>query len=540
MAESNGAETIPQTITLPSRPSCIDCVKWGDELIAVAGGEVVHFVDVTGSKPAIESVRVNEFDPADMIIDLPPQTEFSIGREQAVASVVALAWSSSGLGAHHRPVLAVLTSSHHLAFWEHTGKSTPWTRSFIINGNLQASHKDSTPRSEVLIYAFAFLPTFKSPKTQRLEHCIAILDSKGFLWICRLSRNAASSETPWRVDILYQEHLSKVLETADQSQMNAAAALDLFAFDRIEIENWKSLYDENGTLTMLRLSMTFDSQSYRPSPKGNPCLRMEIELEADRYIVSANAAGFVAPDPAVIGPEDFADSLTVPTLRFDKEYEMQGHYAVRWWGFAASPDDSMLAACISVHPSAAPEHIQPRHEKSTLLLVPTGQSQKIEPSTSSDEALRRILHSTLRLAAERAATTETDAKTLHLAATAIQSRFSSDETLLEWSNELLSSIPAEKPMEICKVCTGDKINAISFPDDQILGLCDAGHRFSRCGITFISIQSPGVSKYCSKCGRPFLRVEKLEPPNDEGGQSLTRAVLEQWDLCPYCQGYFRD
>ncbi|KAF2739443.1 hypothetical protein EJ04DRAFT_573018 [Polyplosphaeria fusca] len=39
--------------------------------------------------------------------------------------------------------------------------------------------------------------------------------------------------------------------------------------------------------------------------------------------------------------------------------------------------------------------------------------------------------------------------------------------------------------------------------------CKKGHRFARCGLSFLALQAPGVTKYCNICSTPFLSDEFL-------------------------------
>ena len=79
---------------------------------------------------------------------------------------------------------------------------------------------------------------------------------------------------------------------------------------------------------------------------------------------------------------------------------------------------------------------------------------------------------------------------------------------------------------------------------------------ARCNLTFLTIQEPGISKYCARCGRQFLDPGKapafLSPQNgtDEvvgegasepsnSSQSLTYQLFRTFNICPYCDGKFK-
>lgn len=74
--------------------------------------------------------------------------DFSIGEEESLITVTALAWSPLGLAKHKRPLLAVLTSNHLLSLWASTSDMTvavSWERVFIVNW--LASHPHPPPTS---------------------------------------------------------------------------------------------------------------------------------------------------------------------------------------------------------------------------------------------------------------------------------------------------------------------------------------------------------------------------------------------------------
>ena len=130
-------------------------------------------------------------------------------------------------------------------------------------------------------------------------------------------------------------------------------------------------------------------------------------------------------------------------------------------------------------------------------------------------------------------------------------------------------------IENCDIC-GSVIPFAEF----IEAACPSGHRFGecltwerptssrvgliiivRCGLTFLTIQAPGISKFCGICGRQFLNDNYLEKStlrtNDNGiedlsaqskneietgenaaFQSLAQVLFAACDVCIYCGGKF--
>ena len=114
--------------------------------------------------------------------------------------------------------------------------------------------------------------------------------------------------------------------------------------------------------------------------------------------------------------------------------------------------------------------------------------------------------------------------------------------------------------EICRICE----EPIFFESIR-WARCRSGHQFSRCGLTFLSIQEPGFSKCCDVCGVQVLNEWKLSgltstglPSNvdtsseafrngesadvqlqqAEPTASLARILFAALDFCVYCGGKF--
>ena len=93
-------------------------------------------------------IRINVFSrdewPEKYLLDT---ENCSIGEEESLITVIALAWSPLGLAKHKRPLLAVLTSNHLLSLWASTSEmavASSWERVFIINWIACNRHLPST------------------------------------------------------------------------------------------------------------------------------------------------------------------------------------------------------------------------------------------------------------------------------------------------------------------------------------------------------------------------------------------------------------
>ncbi|KAJ5758329.1 uncharacterized protein N7511_007023 [Penicillium nucicola] len=69
--------------------------------------------------------------------------------------------------------------------------------------------------------------------------------------------------------------------------------------------------------------------------------------------------------------------------------------------------------------------------------------------------------------------------------------------------------------------------------------CANGHLFTRCGLSFLTIQEPGISKFCSVCQTEYIDEDSLALAR---GGKLSRTfseVFETFDTCLYCGGKFQ-
>ncbi len=392
MAEQGQVRTAPKLITLPSRPSCTNCIAWSDELVAVAGGEVVHILECTRDDWRHETVRINEFSAAELQIPLASQADFLIGREQSPSTVTALTWSARGLGIHKRPVLAVLTSSHILSIWEYAGKPGSWTRTYIVNEALLKNSSEPDRNSGAAIQAFAWLPPVHFANSGRFGDQFIVA---------------------WDLGPFYQQRLNLAPNTTPNKLLAAASGMAGHAFDEIQPQGCNHFRDESDNVHMSRIRLVFKKHAYPLGTQGHFSSMLTVEQEWGRYILSGRVSDFIQPAETNISPADFADAVSEPANQYDQDYKLQGHYAVRWMGVGESPDGSLMAACVTFHPSAGPEYSQPRNEQSTLLVVPTA----IDPPANSANTTARdvqlqILQSLTRLAYMDTIGTNTDVKLL--------------------------------------------------------------------------------------------------------------------------------
>ncbi|KAF3388478.1 hypothetical protein F1880_004530 [Penicillium rolfsii] len=94
--------------------------------------------------------------------------------------------------------------------------------------------------------------------------------------------------------------------------------------------------------------------------------------------------------------------------------------------------------------------------------------------------------------------------------------------------------PGAHLFETCEIC-GAGIAWVSASEAQ----CVEGHLFVRCGLSFLAIQEPGLSKYCSRCRIEYINEETLAGIHEGSLCPLFKNLFEAFDTCLYCGGKFQ-
>ncbi|KAE8133706.1 transcription factor IIIC subunit delta N-term-domain-containing protein [Aspergillus pseudotamarii] len=257
--------------------------------------------------------------------------------------------------------------------------------------------------------------------------------------------------------------------------------------------------------------------------------------------------------------------------QFDIARDLGGYTISRTWGLASY--EGLVVAAFTLHPGDTVEYRTSAEERTTLVFSHAN-AELTEfddlafpyplPDRSPD-ALRRQREAALgyilfvedgdysRLTLSR--------KMLYAAACCAIVDSQNDRILsqarnaLEW---LASSVDVDLSDETAK-CSGPGSTIDAKTAEQLEGsgqqifeqcaICDAGlswysaaeaqcaagHLFVRCGVTFLAIQEPGLSKFCSRCGTEYLSEDLV---HDEL-EHTCRTLSDAFDTCIYCSGKFQ-
>jgi len=551
----------------------------------VAGGDVVHILTrrASNSPPStaagrwdISTVRVNQFEEAEWPHqELATLQHFSIGEEQSESTVVALALSSPGLGIHRRSVLAVLTSNLVLSLWESNGTLGEWRRTGVVNHSLNRQQDGSDPgtsRRRSRIRAFTWLPPlFGAVPSKWGRHHLALADDTGAVLILSVGKKKQNTYGQWSVEVTAFSPRPGAPLTARRARRESPLASILrtsSAISKLEASEWES--DHLASRAMLRVA----------AGQGAATYYLKISIEDRKHEPVSVQVESVSPESACLFKQTpsesiFQSSLQKPCREFNEDYKLGGRYRVRFWGTTYSFDNSMAAACVTLHPSDMIEYTTPSVEKSILVFVRlSDMASRLEQPQDAAVVQQQLLTFIAENSRVDMIKSALDENIITVSSALTSSKFTGDQKLRSWSlgvPAILSARKAkathaapptematdssnhmdlerqrpsepspeerEKPStlsagEQCDICAA----SIPFTPDAVMARCCSGHQFIRCNLCFVAIQEPGISKYCPGCGRQFLDLDKLESLD---GPSLSQALFDQFDVCPYCQAHFR-
>jgi hypothetical protein len=90
------------------------------------------------------------------------------------------------------------------------------------------------------------------------------------------------------------------------------------------------------------------------------------------------------------------------------------------------------------------------------------------------------------------------------------------------SNGSATSQSAESSVDTCDFCSAP------IPlTDVTSASCMNGHQFPRCGLSFLAIQAPGITKYCGICSTPFLSDEFVLAQEFQNGKKGIGTEIEE-------------
>lgn len=574
-----------QALTLPCFPSCENCLAWSDDALALAGGSSIYLLtrkpDLTNKLTwSQNTLRVDSFTPEEHAQpNLAPISDLSLGEEQLDSVVVALAWSSPGLGLHSRAVLAVLTSNSLLSIWETNGLQRGWRRSCIINRHLPTPDQDDSlqpalsSRRCLRIRSFAWSdPFIHTTELKWGSQFLSIVDDNNNLLFCRIEKSAKNDYGQWSVTVLSRIQLGhkSPLNQQDNSRTSMQQVLaQRSTVISIYVGSWSASVDADTATIGAKATISCE---YLHSAL-NPPVSVQITISEDSLAteasqrISAVLREFACSVSNISVPQskrttgngdisyqlsnesEWKDALENACHNYSMKNDLNGLFRVRFRGYAVSPHRDVEATCVTLHPWDMYEYTPLGSESCYIVFRALHTAAQMAESEGDSEITvlekassfisnvvasrdlkwnaldRKLLQAYRSLALSQPTLVSATAGRGIL--NAALKMFGDTENGTSMVNAYEKDTGATLG-ENCAMC-GSTIN-MTLPISS--AACQLGHHFIRCSLSLILIQEPGISKRCSGCSRQFLDIPKLgslESP------SLAEELFDEFDVCPYCK-----
>ncbi|KAJ9610788.1 hypothetical protein H2200_005565 [Cladophialophora chaetospira] len=518
-----------EPVHLPYWPTCKNALTWSTEDLAVATGELVHILTPRdSSKPQdvvehrdwhISTLRVNRFEENEWPLqELAPIAQFSLGEELSDSTVVSIAWSSSGIARYKRSLLAVLTSNLVLSLWETNGKPGEWQRTCIVNQHLPTGGNNEVEdkvRLRTRVRAFTWLSSLGdgTDSSERERQILAVADDDYTISFLEVRKTTGMAQRQWSIDCLLQHKVidqdhSKSQATNKQSLRSILAHSS--PVSGLDAGEWEEDEVANGIPT-LQTSVIKVSLGQCRSPEY---LHLQVRhstadpATTERGLeLSVQTLTFSSDDSLPRPPSEdvFELALQKPRLELDRNLGLGGKVCVTYWGTAWSPKRTIAAACVSLHPSDLIDPGIPSTQRTTVLFV------RIQDPLLSEDRMNdpvKIQEGIFEFMVDTSAgldITEFDKKILRNAASLMKLNFSK-------STDLIDSVDSWLETRLTPI-SGDEGNQMDVDDAET------------------EKENTAIEE------RQFLDLGKMEFQG--AGPSLSQALFDKFDVCPYCQAKFR-
>ena len=396
------------TAHIPAGISTQNCLAWSpDGELALAAGEEVYLLlpNHNGSQPW-DHVRfqVNRFTVDEWPWPEPASfKDMSIGEEQALVTVSALAWSSCGLAKHRRSVLAVLTSNLLLSIWTSYTDPTDsesWERVMIVNYLLIPEHISTSqkqPRTSQRIRSMAWAPVYpehaerQTPFSMRKwgVFLMAITDDENGVYYVNFVSPFIGPSMAWDVQILLYKKLPLAAHPNQRPSLLRLKMNEKRFIDRVSFGTWNSgeyipvSYHTSGAIYHDNLKLVLGPPlSANVEPVTGPIDDFQEDAVQQLQITSYLS-------PPILSP---LIEIQVQELKktYGAEYKLGLHVLSRIWGYASF--EKFSAVCITLHPSRSVEYSSAAEEFADVIFDSAHPEQEKFPwqePTEVDEAMPR-------------------------------------------------------------------------------------------------------------------------------------------------------
>lgn len=531
-------------VVLTSYPSCDECLQWSEDGLAVAAGSNVSLIcrkqdtkSAEGASWVNTNIRTDLFTqdewPEHSITTI---NSFSIGEEQSDSTVVALSWSTNGIGLHRRYVLGVLTSNLLLSIWETNGSDQGWRRTLIVNNFLGRSEdRVSHQKRYIRVFCWVSTPSVALNHNHDDQQKLLVVDDTSFMSLLSIHKQDRSQYGNWQVSTTCSTQLLDFQESETGQGGDLYIRLGRGAkITRLCIDKWDVLSSSDDQVdgrATIRYGTTFKASI------GSVVLKLELSLaRADAQFVEhiQNPEPFQKdsePNCGMASPVDdeWKNILDHISSKFQRKHDI--HEArFRIWGSAVEVQQHYRAICVTMHPCDTVEYTSAVQEMCHVLIKSSkkfkGDNDPSEGSRTARDVLRSVATLVIASHSHHSFIHSTLEKQL-LCVLCAAAKIAESTDLQSGLSQMSQEDYDDKSIETCIICD----SAITMRNLKT-SRCESGHVFIRCGLTFMSIQEPGISKYCSGCRKQFLYPLKLGPLT---AGNIIEKIFDSYDICPYCR-----
>ena len=368
-------------VHIPVGISTEHCLSWSPdgELAIAAGEEVYILLPHHSDKEPWTHVRipVNAFTNQEW----PWQEQASfkdmaIGEEQAKVTIVAVAWSPSGLGKYRRSMLTVLTSNLLLSLWTSFSDSADpesWERVLIVNDALiYPSHETTEARIGLSqrVRSMAWAPTCElhidreTPFSERKwgNFIMAITDDNNGIHIVKITSPFLGASTSWDAQSLCYNRPPISQRPIQRASLLSFAMNEQHSINDIRFCEWNT----TGDITIVYSCRGIQYQERLSMLLGPP---LQAALQTDSGDGFAQSLYEILPASAFGVIPRFQAQIEREKEKSWVESSKGEDVVAKTWGIAHFR--GLQAVCITLHPSKMFEYTAPG-EDSAVVLFDTG------------------------------------------------------------------------------------------------------------------------------------------------------------------------
>ena len=401
---------------IPVGISTQNCLAWSpDGEVALAAGEEVYLLlpHYNHSQPW-KHVR---FHANRFTIDEWPWPEpasfkdMSIGEEQALVTVTALAWSPCGLAKHRRSVLAVLTSNLLLSIWTSYGDPADpetWERVMIVNDllmpeNLSSPQKQS--RASQRIRSIAWAPVNPEHAERQTPFSpskwgvflMAITNDEGGVYFVTFTSPFIDASMGWEIQTLLYKRIPPATQPNQRPSLLRLKMSEKCFIDQVSFGTWNSgeeiqvtYHQTPGTTYHENLKLVLGPPL---SAIVDPVAGLKDLFQEDKVQQQLMTS--------YLSPPTLSPSIEVQIQEQKKIYGAENrldlHVLNRIWGFASF--QGLSAICVTLHPSRSAEYSSAVEEFAKVIFDSANREQDNfpwqNPAEVDDSMTRHTILSTV-------------------------------------------------------------------------------------------------------------------------------------------------